>query len=122
MVSEFQTIAADTSVDAADSRLATGFQHDFPVVEDDRVVGMLTRDDLLRWLALQRPPTSVREIMHERFPIAGAHEPLDDVLGRLPTDGSAIAVFQHDQLVGLLDPAHVDQLLAMRGMRPGGLA
>lgn len=24
--------------------------------------------------------------------------------------------------VGLLDPAHIDQLLAMRGMRPGGLA
>ena len=37
-------------------------------------------------------------------------------------DGSAIAVFQHDQLVGLLDPAHIDQLLAMRGMTPRGLA
>ncbi|HET7500982.1 MAG TPA: site-2 protease family protein [Kofleriaceae bacterium] len=122
MVSEFQTIAAETSVDAAASRLATGFQHDFPVIEDDRVVGMLTRDDVLRGLALHRPRTPVREIMHERFPIAGAYEQLDDVLGRLPTDGSAIAVFQHDQLVGLLDPAHIDELLAMRGMRPGGLA
>lgn len=122
MVSEFQTITAETPVDTAASRLATGFQHDFPVVEDDEVVGMLTRDDVLRALALHRPRSPVREIMHERFPVAGAHEQLDDVLARLPTDGSAIAVFQHDQLVGLLDPAHIDQLLAMRGMRPGGLA
>jgi CBS domain-containing protein len=68
--------------------LATGFQHDFPVVEDGRVVGMLARDDVLRGLVLHGPRTPAHDVMHERLPIAGAYEQLD----------------------------------AMRGMRPGGLA
>ena len=33
-----------------------------------------------------------------------------------------IAVFEHDELVGLLDPEPIDELLARRGVRPGGFA
>lgn len=122
MVADFQTIASDASVDTAVARLATSFQHDFPVVEDGRVIGMLSRNDVRRGLALHRARAPVREVMHAHFPIAGAREELDDVLGRLPADGSSVAVFEHDQLVGLLDPEHIDELLAMRGARPGGFA
>jgi Zn-dependent protease/predicted transcriptional regulator len=122
MVADFQTIASDASVDAAAARLATSFQHDFPVMEDGHVVGMLSRNDVLRGIALRRARAPVREVMHARFPVADAREELDDVLGRLPADGSAVAVFEHDQLVGLLDPEHIDELLAARGVSAGGCA
>jgi len=122
MVTEFQGLAPGTTVAAAASRLATGFQHDFPVVEAGRVIGMLTRNDILRGLALHRPEAPVRQLMHARFPMAGAREELDQVLGRLPVDGSAVVVFEHDQLVGLLDPEHVGELLAVRGATQGSVA
>jgi Zn-dependent protease/CBS domain-containing protein len=122
MVAEFQTLAADTSLGSAASRLATGFQHDFPVVDAGLVTGMLTRNDVLRGLAMHRPDAPVRELMHVHFPMARAHEELDQVLGRLPADGSAVAVFEDDRLVGLLDLEHVGELLAARGVGNGGVA
>jgi Zn-dependent protease/CBS domain-containing protein len=115
MVAEFHTLTPDTSLGAAASRLATGFQHDFPVIEAGNVIGILTRNDVLRGLAMHRADATVRELMRVKFPMAGAREELDQVLGRLPADGSAVVVFDNDQLVGLLDPEHVDELLAVRG-------
>ena len=115
MIAEFQTLAPDTSLGTAASRLASGFQHDFPVVENGRVVGMLTRDDVIAGLATRSRDTIVAEIMHARFPMAGADEGLESALGRLPPGGGSMVVFEHDQLVGLLDPARIGEVLAFRG-------
>jgi stage IV sporulation protein FB len=122
MVAEFQTLAPDASLGSAASRLITGFQRDFPVVDAGRVIGMLTRNDMLRGLAMHRPDAAVRELMHVHFPRARAREDLDQVLGRLPADGSAVVVFEDDRPVGLLDLEHIGELLAARGVGNGGFA
>lgn len=114
MVDEFRTLPADATLADAAGRLATGFQPDFPIVEAGRVVGMLTRDDVLRALPQQRPETTVRDIMHVRFAVAGVGEQLEQVLGRLPGDGTAVVVFDHDRVVGLLDPERIAEVLAAR--------
>jgi predicted transcriptional regulator len=67
---------------------------------------MLARNDVMRGLALHRPDMTVREVMPARFPMAIASEDLDQVLGRLPPDGSAVVVFEDDQQVGLSICAH----------------
>ena len=117
MVTHVETVAPDTTLGAVASQLATGFQHDFPVVDGDRVVGVLTRDDILRGLAARRRGTTVGEVMHRNYPIAGAREDLESALQRLPPDGSPVVVLHEDHLVGLLDPEHVGALLAVRGGR-----
>jgi Zn-dependent protease len=122
MVAEFGTLAPQTTLGMAASRLATGFQHDFPIVERGRVLGMLTRSDVLRGLATRGPDAPVQELMHVQFPVARAHEDLAQVLGRLPVDGSAVVVFEDDQVVGLLDPEHIGELLAVRSAGTRGLA
>ncbi|HEX7835834.1 MAG TPA: site-2 protease family protein, partial [Kofleriaceae bacterium] len=122
MVADFQTLPPDTPLGAAANQLATGFQHDFPVVDDGHVVGMLTRSDVRRGLADRSPDTPIAELMHRRFPIAAAGEGLDAVLGRLPRDGGSVLVVDNDHPVGLLDPAHLDELLAARRTGPRGAA
>jgi Zn-dependent protease/CBS domain-containing protein len=117
MVSGFETLPADAPLAAAANRIATGFQHDFPVVDHGHIVGMLSRSDLQRGLAVASPDTPVGEVMHRRFATADAGENLDAVLGRLPADGSAVLVTDHDQPVGLLDPRHIEELLAVRRPR-----
>ncbi|HEX3477911.1 MAG TPA: site-2 protease family protein [Kofleriaceae bacterium] len=118
MVSGFDTMPASESLATAASRIAQGFQHDFPVVDHGQIVGMLSRSDVRRGLAAASPDTPVAEVMHRRFPTADAGEELDAVLGRLPPDGSAMLVTDHDHPVGLLDPRHVDELLAERQAHP----
>lgn len=113
MVSDFDTVTPATPLAAAASRIAGGFQHDFPVVDDGQIVGMLTRDDVLRGLATHRPQAIAGELMHLRFPVATPNEPLQEVLSRLPPDGGSVAVVDRDRLVGLLDPEHVEHVLAM---------
>ena len=115
MVGSVQAIPADTSLTYAASRLAAGFQHDFPVIADGRVVGVLTRADVLRGLATCPPDTAVAELMHRSFPVARPGERLDAVLDRLPPDGGPVVVMRDDALVGLLDPEHVSAVVAMRG-------
>jgi len=115
MVGGVQALPPETSLSYAASRLAAGFQHDFPVIDDGRVVGVLTRDDVLRGLATRRPDTAVAELMHRSFPTAGPSERLDAVLDRLPPDGGPVVVVRDDALVGLLDPEHVGAVVAMRG-------
>ncbi|HEX3764274.1 MAG TPA: site-2 protease family protein [Kofleriaceae bacterium] len=122
MVAGFDTLPADAPLELAAHRIASGFQHDFPVIDDGHIVGMLSRSDVRRGLAAVAPGTPVAEVMHRRFPTADAAEDLDAVLGRLPPDGSAVLVTDHDRPVGLLDPQHVEELLAMRRLHPHRLA
>ena len=114
MVSGFDTMPASESLAAAASRIAQGFQHDFPVVDHGHVVGMLSRNDVRRGLAAGSPDTPIAEVMHRQFPTADAGEALDAVLGRLPPDGSAVLVTDHDLPVGLLEPRQIEDLLATR--------
>lgn len=122
MVTEVQTLAPETAIGIAATRLATGFQHDFPVVDGSSVVGMLTRGDVLRGLAARRPEVTVGDVMHRHYPMAGAAEGLAGVLGRIPPDGSSVVVLEDDRLVGLLDPQHIGELLAVRGVVDRGHA
>jgi Zn-dependent protease/CBS domain-containing protein len=122
MVSGFETLTADVPLAAAATRIASGFQHDFPVVDDGHIVGMLSRSDLRRGLAVASPDTPIGEVMHRRFPTADAGENLGAVLARLPADGSAVLVIDHDHPVGLLDPRHIDELLAVRQLHHRGAA
>jgi CBS domain-containing protein len=116
MVTDVDTLAPDTTLGVAASRLAKGFQHDFPVVDGDRVVGVLTRDDLLRGLSEHRSGVTVGDVMHRHYASADAGEDLERALRRLRPDGSPLVVLHDDHLVGLLDPEHVGALLAVRGV------
>ncbi len=115
MVTGVETLAPETGIGIAAGRIATGFQHDFPVVDGTSVVGVLTHADVMRGLAAQRSDLTVGDVMHREYAIAGAAEGLAGVLGRIPRDGSSIVVLHDDHLVGLLDLEHINKLLAMRG-------
>jgi Zn-dependent protease/CBS domain-containing protein len=115
MVTDVDTLAPETTLGDAASQLATGFQHDFPVLDGDRVVGVLTRDDVRRGLTTRRSGLTVGDVMHRHYTTAGADEDLEGAVGRLPTDGTPVVVLDDGHLVGLLDPEHVGALLAVRG-------
>jgi Zn-dependent protease/CBS domain-containing protein len=115
MVTDIDTLAPDTELDTAASQLVTGFQHDFPVVEGERVVGVLTRDDVMRGLTEHRAGLTVADVMHRQYPTAHASDDLESVLDRLVRDGSPAVVLHDDRIVGLLDPEHINALLAVRG-------
>jgi CBS domain-containing protein len=104
-------VASDApAVDAA-RLLAAEDVGSLPVVEDDRLVGMITdRDLVLRVLAKDRDPheVQVREVCSEGPVVATPDEALDSALGRMAREQlRRLPVVDDGRLVGILAQADV---------------
>ncbi|MGD0225527.1 MAG: site-2 protease family protein [Terriglobia bacterium] len=115
MLTNFRTVQPDDPLSQAVDHVLDGWQQDFPVVFGDRVMGMLTRGDLMRALTQGGPETRVRDVMNREFVIADSHEMLEKALGTMRAAKCRSAPVLHDgALVGLLTLDHVGELLMIQ--------
>ncbi len=121
MVTNFSALAPGDRLDRAIELVLAGFQQDFPIVDGDRPVGVLVRDDLLRGFAKQGGTALVSDWMRADFCIAGTSDPLEGVLARLEGDRCrTVLVVQDGKLVGLVTPDNVGELLMVEAARRTG--
>jgi Zn-dependent protease/CBS domain-containing protein len=123
MVTRYQTIAPDDTLGRVAQLLLAGCQHDFPVVEGDQLLGLLTRTDLLQHLARSGAETTARQALRPVKLQLEEEEMLDEALRRMQESGeTSVPVFRHGRLVGLLTAENIGELLmvqaALRGGRP----
>ncbi|HEY6209301.1 MAG TPA: site-2 protease family protein [Gemmatimonadales bacterium] len=112
MVTDFRTLAPDDPLGRAVDYVLAGFQQDFPVVEEGRVVGVLTRSDLLNALARRGKEVRVGDVMQRDIETGGPRDMLEGVLGRLQRRRChTLPVVQNGQLVGLLTADNLGELL-----------
>jgi CBS domain-containing protein len=114
MVRDFVAVSPDTEVAHAAGLLARGFQRAFPVVRENRLIGVVTPRAIFGALTHSAPTTPLGDIMDRRFAMADPAEPLAEALARLPGDGSPVVIAKDGDVLGLLDAAHVEDALAMR--------
>lgn len=110
------TLSIDDRVSRVVDHLVSSHQPDFAVVQNGRLLGVVTREDALRWVAANRYDVFVTEIMNEHFPRLDARMPLDEVQQSLAeSEARVAAVFDGDGYVGLIsreDLARVYSVLA----------
>jgi len=112
MVRRFRVLRPEDPLQRAVDYILEGFQEDFPVVSDDKVAGVLTRDRLLAALAKWGPETPVGDVMHTRFEVADPWEMVDSAFARLEEpDCRTIPVLADGRLVGLLTTQNVGELM-----------
>jgi Zn-dependent protease len=122
--SEFHALSPrDPLADAARHTLA-GYQQDFPVVDDDRVVGVLTREGLLAGLTRFGPQADVGRAMQTTFETADAGEMAELALARLQQCACrALPVLRDRRLVGIVTMENLGEFVmlhaAMRGRKGG---
>ncbi len=116
MIPTVRTLSPEDPLGAATESLLGGSRQDFPVVDDTgRVVGVLTRTDVLAGLSRFGPDGLVGEAMHREFVTAHPLEMLDGVLRRLQADGChAMPVVAGGRVVGLLTTDHLAEWLMIR--------
>ncbi|MDQ7842775.1 MAG: site-2 protease family protein [Armatimonadota bacterium] len=123
MITDFRTLAPEDSLRRAAEVLLAGTQQDFPVVEADRVVGLLLRADLLAALAGQRHEAAVAEVMRREFYSVDSHEMLDLAFARLQQGQIRTAPVIHGgRLVGLVTMENIGEFVAVQAaleMAPG---
>lgn len=121
MITRFETLAPTDTLQRALAHVLAGFQHDFPVVEAGRVVGVLTRADLMKRLTQTGADTPVAAAMTSRFDSAEPSEMLEGVVQRLQASGCpALPVVRDGELVGVLTMENVGEfLMAHSALRTG---
>ena len=122
MVTDFRTLDAGDSLQQAVALVLAGAQRDFPVTENGRLAGVLTRDALVSALARAHLNVSVAQAMSREFHTADAHELLDVAFQRLQgCQCHVLPVLSNGQVVGLLTPENVGEFIMFRGVVPSPL-
>jgi len=115
MLTEFRTLQPDDTLAQATDYVMAGFQHDFPVVFGDHVLGILTREDLMKALAAHGSGLHVRDAMRREFQIADSHDMLDQALRMLGTNKVRTIPVEHEgRLVGLLNMENVGEYMMIQ--------
>jgi Zn-dependent protease/CBS domain-containing protein len=114
MITDFRVLAPGEPLARAVQVTLAGFQQDFPVMDGDRLAGLLTHADVLKGLAERGPEAAVATAMQREVEIAAPSEMLDAALARLQRrEGRALIVVQEGHVVGLLTPENLGEMLTM---------
>lgn len=115
MVTDFVALQRHDRLDRAIELVLRGWQQDFPVMDGDRVIGVLTRDDLLGGLRTLGPSAYATEVMRSDFLQVHDGEPLDQaVFEKNAPEFSIVPVVRDNRLVGLLTSENLGEYLAIR--------
>lgn len=115
MLRDFYTLHPGDTLGRAVELILAGSQHDFPVLEDGRTVGILSRSALMAALAQQGPHSTVGQAMAREFQEAAPHELLETAFARLQeAQADCLPVLSRGQLVGLLTSENVAEYLLIR--------
>ena len=120
MVTDYKVLAPADPLSRAVDLLLHGSQQDFPVVEDGRVVGVLTRSSLMVAVAQQPPATPVGEVMQRTFVEVEAGEMLETAFARLQEcQCHTMPVTRAGRLAGLVTSDNLGEFLMVQAALKG---
>jgi CBS domain-containing protein len=110
MLTQFETLAPINSLSYAAHLVLAGSQQEFPVVEDGRPLGLVTRADLFNALALHGPQGWAAQAMRHDFATIDAAAPLAAAAEKLQTgQARSMFVLRDGRLAGLLTLENVQE-------------
>lgn len=115
LIRDFRALAPDDPLARAVELTLTGTQKDFPVLDEGRLVGLLTQRALLEALRARGEAAAVAGAMRRGFARAAPRDSLEEVWGALKEgDEHLVPVLDGDRLIGLVD---VDNLVELSRIR-----
>lgn len=115
MITDFRTLTPGDPLSRAVELLLAGSQEDFPVVDNNAVVGILTKVDLLQALARDGERPLVGDVMQRNFESAQEGESLKFVLERLQNrECRTLPVLQQNHLVGLITMENLSEFVSIQ--------
>jgi Zn-dependent protease len=115
MMTDFRTLAPEDPLARAVEHVLSGCQQDFPVLDGGRVVGVLTRGDLLTGLAKLGQLAPVAEVMQRNVCTAEAGEMIESVLSRLQQgDCRVLPVIRHGELAGIVTTENLGEYMMIQ--------
>jgi predicted transcriptional regulator len=114
MITDFHTLAPNDPLSRPVELILSGSQTDFPVMDGETVVGVVTRSNLLAALSNQNAAT-VEQIMRRDIQLADANEMLEPAFARLQACGChTMPVLYAGKLIGLLTSENIGEFLMIQ--------
>ncbi len=115
MMTEFSSVEPTDTLARSVDLLLAGSQQDFPVVSNDKVVGLLSRQALLRSLAQHGENMLVSHVMQKEISTIDSAQMLDALSLQAQAAGQNILPVVHDgRLVGLISMENVGEFLMVQ--------
>jgi len=122
MMTQLAALAPQEHLEQAIDTLLRTSQSDFPVVDDGRLVGLLSRNDMIKALKERGPQAVIADVMQRDIPTVSHRGCLDEAF-KLLQEKSAPAVGIVDQtgrLAGLITSETIGEMLMVRQAMPQG--
>jgi Zn-dependent protease/CBS domain-containing protein len=114
-IRDFRTLSMDDTLSHAVDLLLGGAQIDFPVLDGPRVVGILTRQQLVNSLRQKGPDTFIREVSLTEVRPVEADAPLASAWEELTKQGSGcLPVERGGVLVGWITSDNIAEVVMVR--------
>ncbi|PEN07776.1 site-2 protease family protein [Longimonas halophila] len=115
MMTRFGTLSANATLGDAVDELLAGTDHDFPIVNDGRVEGMLSRQQLVDALRMHGRGHRAADVATGPCVTVAPSTTLDEAFQIMQTsDCTTVPVVEDERLVGLLSLENVGELLMVR--------
>ncbi|MCG6856591.1 MAG: site-2 protease family protein [Salaquimonas sp.] len=117
MITEFETLGPNSTLDDAVEALLRTTQHEFPVIDSsNNVRGVLTREALVSGLQHGGRATPVIEVMAKDMPVVNIGDGLEEALKRLQqSSASVVGVVNGDgKLIGYINRENIGELMMVR--------
>jgi Zn-dependent protease/CBS domain-containing protein len=112
MITRFRTLSAQDTLDKAVDELLAGSQQDFPVLEGERPVGILRRNDLVKALTQNRRDTPVAQFMSRECETVDDSDSLTHTLESMQAKKcSTVPVMHAGRVVGLLTLENISEMI-----------
>ena len=119
LMSSYQVLYPSQPLQAAVDLLLNGQDKEFIVLDlaGEQVVGILTRDDIIRHLAEAGREAPISEAMRRRFITLAPDQPLEEAMQALVANRTPIApVYENGQLIGVVDMENIQEFLMVKGV------
>ena len=115
MQTDFDVLTPRDTLSRVVGLILAGSQHDFPVIQNDRVVGILDRDAFMKALSERGQSVPVTEVMRRDITEIDSHDMVEAALMRLQENGSkTLPVMHNGALVGLITSENITEYLMIR--------
>jgi predicted transcriptional regulator len=115
MLTDFQVLSPRDTIGRAAELILSGSQTDFPVLDGNAVMGVLTRSDILAAISGEGKDVRVAGIMRRDILTVDANEMLEPAFARLQAcNCHTMPVISRGQLIGLLTSDNIGEFLMIQ--------
>jgi len=115
LMEEYSTLQQDELLKNAVDLLLKSAQTGFLVKEDDEIVGILSKNDIINGLSKHGQEVPVREVMTTGFKHVDAATPLRDIFKTMQREKlDILPVFDGQKLIGVIDQDNIQEFIMVQ--------